>query len=136
MIAFILDLGIRLATFFASAGALFSARNRPCGSVVAAPCCLPQRPCGREDVVPARGAGDLAQAIDYAGDYRQTRADFGAETKILPDLSEREAPPRSEHAEAVTPRRARCRALRSIGASAAEVMHDTRAVDKTTGSEN
>jgi hypothetical protein len=74
MIAFILGLGIRLATFFASAGAFFSARNRPGGSAVAAPCCLPQRPRGRENALPARRAGDLAQMIDGAGDYRKDRA--------------------------------------------------------------
>jgi hypothetical protein len=100
MIAFILGLGIRLATFFASAGALFSVRNRSCGSVVAPPCCLPEGPRGREDVVPARGTGDLPQAIDYARDYRQTRADFGAEIKILPDLREQGPAPLAFHAAA------------------------------------
>jgi hypothetical protein len=112
MIAFILGLGIGLATFFAWAGAFFSACNRPCGSVVAPPCCLPQGPCGSGNVVPARRAGDLAQVIDYTGDYRQTRADFGAEVKIVPDLREGEPLRRSAPAELFTPRRARCRAPR------------------------
>jgi hypothetical protein len=112
MIQFILGLGIRMSAFFASAGALFSARNRPCGSVVAAPCCLPQGPCGRGNVLPARSAGDLAQTIDCAGDYRKVRALCGAEIKILPDLREREPLPRSAHAEPFGPLRARCRGPR------------------------
>src|SRR6058998_3711187 len=106
MIQFILGLGIRLATFLASAGALFSVRNRPCGSVVAPPCCLPQGPRGRENVLPARRAGDLAQMIDCARDYRKDRAFCGAGIKILPDLRERGPPPRSAHAEPFRPRRA------------------------------
>src|ERR1700730_3569613 len=95
MIALIFDLGIRLATFLAFAGACFrklgaglQARNRAWGSVVAIPCCFPAGPCGREMFFPAGRTKDLAQAIDYARDYRQNRADFGAETKILPDLRE------------------------------------------------
>src|SRR5262249_3314852 len=120
MIAFMFDLCIRLAAFVALAVAFFRkpaaglrVRNRPCGSVVAPPCCLPEGPRGREDVVPARRAGDLPQAIDCNRNYRQNQADFDAETKILPDLRERDPPPRSEHAEAVMPRRARRRAPRN-----------------------
>ena len=91
MIWFILDLGIGLATFVALAVAFFGkpgaglrARYRAWGSAVAAPCCFPAGPRGRGNVVPARRAVDLAQAIDYTGDYRQNRADFGAEIKIPP----------------------------------------------------
>src|SRR6267378_491892 len=101
MIALILDLGIRLATFVALAAAFFrkpgaglQARNRAWGSVVAIPCCFPAGPRGRDMFFPAGRASDLAQAIDYARDYRQNRADFGAETKILPDLREARAPAR------------------------------------------
>src|SRR5882762_9300543 len=110
MIRFIFDLGIEAATFVASAVAFFRkpgaglrARNRPCGSVVAIPCQFPAGPPGRGNVLPARRAVDLAQAIDYTRNYRRNRADFGAEIKILPDLRERESPPRSEHAEAEDP---------------------------------
>src|SRR6266404_9555496 len=110
MIALILDLGIRLATFVAFAGAYFRksgaglrARNRAWGSVVAIPCCFPAGPRGRGNVVPARRAVDLAQAIDSARDYRKNRAVFGAEIKILPDLRERGPPPSSEHAQAEDP---------------------------------
>src|ERR1700730_12285004 len=95
MIALIFDLGIRLATFLAFAGACFrklgaglQARSWAWGWVVAIPCCFPAGPCGREMFFPAGRTKDLAQAIDYARDYRQNRADFGAETKILPDLRE------------------------------------------------
>src|SRR5437016_448799 len=95
MIALIFDLGIRLATFavlaaafFRTPGAGWRARNRPWGSVVALPCHLPAGPRGREMFFPAGRTKDLAQAIDYAGHYRQSRVDFDAETKILPDLRE------------------------------------------------
>src|SRR6266404_5303617 len=101
MIALILDLGIRLATFVALADAFFrkpgaglQARNRAWGSVVAIPCCFPAGPRGRDMFFPAGRIKDLAQVIDYARDYRQNRADFGAETKILPDLREARAPAR------------------------------------------
>src|SRR5947209_2180433 len=100
MIALILDLGIRLATFVAFAGACFGksgaglrARNRAWGSVVAIPCCFPAGPRGRDMFFPADRAIDLAQAIDYTRDSRQNSADFGAETKILPDLREARASP-------------------------------------------
>src|SRR5439155_10267279 len=96
----------RLAAFAALAAAFFRtpaaglrARNRPRGSFVAVPCCLPQGPRGRETSFPADRAKDLAQAIDYGRNYRQNRADFGTETKILPDLRETRAPPASEHTE-------------------------------------
>src|SRR6266446_246363 len=101
MIALIFDLGIRLATFVALAAAFFrkpgaglQARNRAWGSVVAIPCCFPAGPRGRDMFFPAGRARDLTQAIDYARDYRQNQADFGAETKILPDLREARAPAR------------------------------------------
>src|SRR6266478_3804687 len=101
MIALIFDLGIRLATFAALAAAFFRrpgaglrGRNRAWGSVVAIPCCFPAGPRGRETFFPAGRTKDLAQAIDYTRDYRQNRADFGAETKILPDLREARAPAR------------------------------------------
>src|SRR6266404_5663766 len=101
MIAMILDLGIRLATFVAFAGAYFrksgaglQARNRPCGAVVPFPCHSAAELRGRGMFSPAGRTKDLAQAIDYARDYRQNRADFGAETKILPDLREARAPAR------------------------------------------
>src|SRR5262245_13335737 len=110
MIQFIFDLGIGLSAFIALAVAFFRkpgvglrARNRPCGSVVAAPCCFPAGPRGRENVVPARRHVDLAQVIDYTWDYRRIQVDFGAEKKILPDLREEEPPPASEHAEAEDP---------------------------------
>ena len=106
MIALIFDLGIRLATFavlaaafFRTPGAGLRARNRAWGSVVAIPCSLPAGPRGREMSFPAGRTRDLAQVIDYARDYRQNRADFGAETKILPDLREARAPPGSDRAE-------------------------------------
>src|SRR5437660_4128545 len=107
MIALIFDLGIRLAAFVALAVAFFRkpgaglrTRNRPWGSLVAIPCQFPAGPRGRGNVFPARGTVDLAQALDYACDYRQNRADFGAETKFLPDLREaRSLRPRPEHAE-------------------------------------
>src|SRR5882724_10215078 len=100
MIWFIFDLGIRLATFVASAAAFFRARNRPLGSAVAFPCQFPAEPRGRENVFPASRASDLAQAIDYTRIYGQNRAHFGAEIKILPDLREREPAPRARHAAA------------------------------------
>src|SRR3984893_1115821 len=110
MIRFIIDLGIELATFVASAVAFFRkpgaglrARNRPWGSVVAILCQFPAGPPGRGNVLPDRRAADLAQVVDLTIDYRQSRADFGAEMKILPDLREREPPPRSVHAEAEDP---------------------------------
>jgi hypothetical protein len=86
MISFIFDLGIWLAVLVAAAAAIFRksgmrlrARNRPWGSVVATPCCFPAGPRGRGNVVPARRAVDLAQAIDSGRNYRQNRVDFGAE---------------------------------------------------------
>ena len=88
MIRFVFEFGIRLATFVASAAAFFGARNRPSGSVVAIPCQFPAGPPGRGNVLPARRAADLAQAIDYTRIYPQNQADFGAETKILPDFRE------------------------------------------------
>src|SRR5438132_6002886 len=95
MIASIFDLGIGLATFVALAVAFFGRRgaglrprNRPWSSVVAIPCQFPAGPHGRGNSFPARCAADLAQPIDYTRDYRQNQADFGAETKILPDLRE------------------------------------------------
>ena len=107
MIAFIFDLGIRLATFVASAAAFFResgaglrGRKRPLGSAVAFPCQFPAEPRGRGNVFPARHAGDLAQAIDYIRNYRQNRADFDAEIKILPDLRERGPAPLALHAAA------------------------------------
>ena len=108
MMRFIFDLGIRLATFVASAAAFFRARNRPLGSAVAFPCQFPAGPRGRGNVVPARCAVDLTQVIDCTGDDRPNRADFEAGKKILPDLRERELRP-----EAVTPRQARCGAPRN-----------------------
>src|SRR6266436_4002441 len=101
MISFILDLGIRLATFVASAAAFFRARNRPWGSAIAFPCQFPAGPRGRGNVVPARHAGDLAQPNDYTRIFPQNRADLDAEIKILPDLREREPPPRSARADAL-----------------------------------
>src|ERR1700730_9398341 len=102
MIRFIFDLGIELATFVASAVAFFRkpgaglrARNRPWGWSLQFPAGFP----GRRNVLPDRRAADLAQVVDLTRDYRQSRADFGAEMKILPDLREREPPPRSEHAQ-------------------------------------
>src|ERR1700730_9748526 len=95
MIALIFDLGIRLATFVALAAAFFRkpgarlrARNRPWGPVVAIPRQFPAGPRGRGNVLPAHRTRDLAQAIDCARDYRQNRADFGAQIKIIPDLRE------------------------------------------------
>src|SRR6266481_5740227 len=95
MIALIFDLGIRLATFAALAAAFFRkpgaglrARNRAWGSVVAIPCRIPAGPRSREGVLPDSGARVLAQAIDYNRYYRQNQADFGTETRILPDLRE------------------------------------------------
>src|ERR1700730_1976862 len=95
MIRFIFDLSIGLATivalavaFFGKSGAGLRGRSRPWGSVVATPCQFPARPHGRDTFSPARCVRDLAQAIDYARDYQQNQAYFGAETKILPDLRE------------------------------------------------
>src|SRR6266849_10180673 len=117
MIRFIFNLGVRLATFVAFAAAFFRppeaglrARNRPCGSVVPFPCHSAAELRGRGMFSPAGRARDLAQAIDDTRNYRQNRADFGAEIEIIPDLRERGPPPRSEHAEpedAVDPGRSR-----------------------------
>src|SRR5262249_17220258 len=56
------------------------------------------------NIFPARGAGDLAQTIDYAIEYRKSRVFRGAGIKIFPALREREPLPCSAHAEPVTPR--------------------------------
>src|SRR3984893_11831221 len=95
MIRFIFDLSIGLPTivalaaaFFRKPGARLRACNRPWGSVVAIPRQFPAGPRGRGNVLPAHRTRDLAQAIDYTPDYRQNQADFGAKTKILPDLRE------------------------------------------------
>ena len=84
MIWFIFDLGIALATFVASAAAFFRVRNRALGSAVAFPCHFPAGRRGRGNVVPARCAVNLAQAIDCTGDYRQNRADFRGRNEICP----------------------------------------------------
>ena len=73
MIRFVFEFGIRLATFVTSAAAFFGARNRPSGSVVAIPCQFPAGPPGRGNVLPARRAVDLAQAIDYTRNYTDLR---------------------------------------------------------------
>src|ERR1700730_5167680 len=99
MIWFLFDLGIRLAAFVALAaffwkpGAGLRARNRPWARSWRFPCQFPAGRRGRGNVFPARGAGDLAQAVDYTRNYRQDSIDFGAQIKILPDLREREPPP-------------------------------------------
>jgi len=86
MIRFIFDLGIGLAALVALGAAFFRkraaglrARNRVCRSVITMPCQFPARPRGRGNAFPARRADDLAQTIDYTRNYRQDRADFGAE---------------------------------------------------------
>src|SRR6266478_8583355 len=106
MIWFIFDLGIGLATFVAWVVAFFRepeaglrAHSRPWSSSETPPCSFPAGPRGRGNVFPARGADDFAQAIDYTCNYRQNLGEFGAGTKILPDLRERGPPPPSEHAE-------------------------------------
>src|SRR6266851_2159897 len=99
MIALIFNLSIRLGTFVAFAAAFFGkpgaglrARGRPCGSVVPFPCHSAAELRGRGMFSPAGRARDLAQAIDDTRNYRQNRADFGAEIKIVPDLREARAP--------------------------------------------
>src|SRR5207245_11025247 len=75
------------------------AHSRPWSSSETPPCSFPAGPRGRGNVFPARSTSDFAQAIDYTRNYGQNRGEFGAGTKILPDLRERGPPPPSEHAQ-------------------------------------
>src|SRR3984893_2360297 len=99
MIWFIFDLGIGLARFVASAAAFFRARNRPLGSAVAFPFQFPAVRRGRGNVVPARCAVDLTQAVDYTRNYRPI---FEAGMKYVP----------AGRDGVGTPRRGGCRAAR------------------------